>query len=318
MKSVLFIFAPIIIFSILITGGLQITDPQKIGPVSSFVTDLVDPGSNPLNTLQIGALTRGVVVTPPPPSYGTPPGYSTPPVYTSPPTYTSPPYNSPPNTQTPPPALCEGKKIAFNLLIDTSGSLSTHVAQLRDSLAKMADYIGSDTVVGAQQFNLAPGTLVQMGKFNKSSFVNTVKGIQISGRDETYMKDGFNYSLSILNQGRAQFPGYRWKFIFISDGVPNDKSDPRNGPDNTQNPITQGNIPQSIKGSGVELYALGLGIDNLSTAGIEWVTPPGGAGIKSYASNLMNQIASPGKFQNAKDDPTFHSIFDSIIRQSCQ
>lgn len=315
MKQVLLILGPILIFAILITGGLQITDPQKVGPVSTFVSDLVDQGGGPENTLQIKILGHGISTPAPTPGYsqGTyTPGYSQ---GTYAPIYTQGAYTP---ASTPPPALCEGKKVAFNLLIDTSGSLSTHVAQLRDSLASMANHMGSDTVVGAQQFNIAPGTLVTMGRFNKSSFVSTVRSIQISGRDETYMYKGFEYSQNILNQARSQYPGYRWKFIFISDGIPNDNSHPGNGPDESQNPIRQGNIPGTIKNSGIELYALGLGIDNLITTSIEWVTPPGGAGIRSYASNLMSQIASPGKFLNATDDPTFRTIFDNLIRQSCQ
>ena len=319
MKQILLVLVPIVIFGVLITGGLQITDPQKVGPVSMGITDLVDQGFNAEKTLQIGVLGHAGVITPTPTlPAGTTPAPTTGPAPTTPPFATQPPIPTNRPTATPIPPLCQGKGVAVDLLLDSSGSLSYIKASLIDAAKRISKYFGDDTLVGVQNFSVSASPLISFGLYKdiKSSYNQNIESINISGSDKTFMRNGFNLALNQMNKAKTLHPTYhRWILIFVSDGVPH-SSDLTEGPDTDQEPY---DIANSIKSLPATIYTIWLYSDLSETK--LWNRPVLAShqnSIVTYARDLMTQVASPGKMTPLASGGNLPDNFDNIVRGACQ
>lgn len=267
MKQVLLIFLPIVFLGILITGGLQITDPQRVGPVTTFILGLIDNPSSAQNSLQIRTLQEGVSTGSP---YGTPPVYGTPPIYGTPPVLPSP---------TPIVPFCPSKSVGVSLLIDTSNTMdASKMLKVKEALKLFPKYISNNTRIGIQRFSSPrvlgssgfPGTatVLEIGPYSEGAYNAAVDNLPPSGSGSTYIKNGFELARSKINGARGG--ASEWFLILLSDGLP--QSDNLQvgkplglefAPYDDQNPNLGSNIATQIKSSGVKIIAIGLDVDGL-------------------------------------------------------
>ncbi len=317
MKQILLVLVPIVIFGVLITGGLQITDPQKVGPVSMGITDLVDQGFNAEKTLQIGVLGHAGAITPTPTlPAGTTPAPTTGPAPTTPPFATQPPIptNRPTPTPTSPPQ-CKGQSIVLDLLIDESGTMqnASRISEVKIAIKKLASYLRPDDVIGIQSFSSprsygggSDGSreILSLNTYanNKASLSSKVDTMGTTG--DTHILDGFKRAKNVINAGLSSFAGKKWIFIVMSDGVPNDQNVPGDGPDQSQDPRP---FNQQINGLVSRVISV-------------WMHPGEFSGNQaSYGQGLMSSLVSgPGvNYYPAQSAGDIAAVWDQLDRSVC-
>ena len=317
MKEILLILAPIVIFGILVTGGLQITDPQKVGPVSSFFTDLVDQQFEERKTLQIRALGRAGAITPSPilPPGTTPspagPTPTTPPFATQPPL----PTNRPTHTPTPRPQCKATPFIALNILVDESGTTLTasRIQEIKIGIKKIAALLRDDDVIGIQALSSprvngggsAVREVVPIRRYadNKNVLNSRVDTLGNSG--DTHIKDGFVFARNAINSAKGSFPNRTWILIFLSDGIPNDQNVPGEGPDSSQDPRPFNQQVNPI----------------VSRVASIWIHPGlFGPNQEPYAVNLMQSLAfGPGQnYYAALSSNDIPARWTEVINSVCK
>src|SRR3989344_8602785 len=295
MVSALAILIPVV-FAILLSGGFSIKGPENTSTSTSPVSLSEGGLAGVFNSLQIGNLVPGESVITSNPSGPTPTTSSggslpspTQPSYTYPTplsgiiTPTRRPSISPSPTQGP--SLCKGKKVAFDLLFDVSGSIGSLSTKMQKASRRLISLLDDETVVGIQEFSKYPRDVLAFNKLR----VNRARAINLvgqGGRDLTYMKDGWEFARGKVASGQSAFPGYKWYVVFFSDGVPNcsnpnlypsssvpgspcdgDQGDEGPNPEQDPTPVANGMKPGiTIWSIGFYQYLSYLGSSNLNNA----------------------------------------------------
>lgn len=294
MKHIVLFIGAFILFNLLFGTFVNFDSNYSVGGA----TTLVDPGgATGQKSLQLRAL---VPVTPTP---GTPGGPGSP-------------------TITPIPPLCQGKNVGVDLLLDTSGSMSVRLTQLKEAVERFANLLGDDVAIGAQQFNQGASNILTPRKNQRAALISSVNQLSVASPDNTYMQSGFVTAQQEINAARArpEHAGMRWWLIFLSDGVPND-STPGEGPDPNQDP-RRSQTARQIGDSGVDIITIGVALDGLNRSYI-WTLEAGGD-IVAYAKTLMRQVAKPqgdypaGNFHNAPSGAQLLPILETIARDICR
>lgn len=340
MNPALLILLPVIL-AIFLTGGISIKSPGGEGygqPVTLSEGGL----AGIFNTLQINSLVPGSNLTPVP---TTPPGVTSTPVPTIHQSPTPTPRSGVTPTRTPTPtqgpSLCRGRKIAFDLLFDVSGSIGSLSTEMAKASRRLISLLDDETVVGIQEFSVTPREVVSFNKLrnNRTAAINLASS---STRDLTYMKNGFDFARGRINSAKNQFPGYKWYMVFFSDGVPNCTdytrspitnlptspcpSDPGgtgdDGPNREQDPTPTAN---TLNGESITIWSIGfhqLLRDNseLNLAALSPYGYPNTDGaLRRYAVDLMqNRVASSAQFyREYGSGQSLESLYETIGRNAC-
>lgn len=289
MKQTFLVLGILVLFSVLLTGGFTTSDPQPFNTIGSFAAEFANEGGiKEEKTLQIQAL-KPVTPTPTPP--GTTP------------------------TPSPTGACQPGRRVAVDLLLDTSGSMnsSSKINLLKGAVIQFAGNLRPDDVIGVQQFS-SPidlgGTgardVISIGPYNQTLFNQVIN--QLSPTNGfTHMRAGFELTRQRINAGRQQYSSsnYNWVLIFLSDGIPEDESVVSSVPvfAESQNPT---DIANQLKVD-TRIITIGLDMDAFRNAGYPNITDQG--------RNLLRSLASAPTSQNYIESPTgiqLQSIFNNL------
>ena len=241
-----------------------------------------------------------------------------------------------PVTIIPPSTTCTSStKVAVNFLLDTSGSMGptsdsdSKIIKLKAAVNAFGDKLHTDDLVGIQAFsgldyNAATGEdlptcrqinntpaceVLAFGQYNQLTYNAAVEKLVAGGI--TQMEDGFKVTEQVIQDAKNTTPqaqDYNWVMIFLSDGIPNDTSDDRYGPDDSQDPrkFTEVN---AIRNLPVRVITVGLDLASIivgARPGREDFTIDRGL-VPGYAKILLQEIAS----QPPANDPTQKNYHDS-------
>lgn len=225
MRLLLVIILPLIIMSVLFSGGFDTLKKPRPTPVSTpmdtFVVD-VDASDSAKDSLQL---------------------------------------NTPKFKRNP---KCEDQKLAIDLILDSSGSMQGgKIASLKSAVILFGSLLKPNDIVGVQSFSSAdpPYTeparnLYPFGTYNQASFDQAITGITAAGW--TYMREGFTLARSKIKTAKLDNDGYTWVLIFLTDGIP---ETPLGSPTETQNPINEAGA--MITGGEIDrLITIGLDLTN--------------------------------------------------------
>jgi hypothetical protein len=231
-------------------------------------------------------------------------------------------FSPPASSDTPSPSApltcSNGKKVAVNLLLDTSGSMASgnKIGKMKDAVIQFGDQFSENDVLGVQQFNSGASDVVPLNlyKNNRSQYKTAIANLRPTGY--THMKEGFTLAQQKVNAARPNYPDHIWVFIFLSDGVPRDQqqsiqdslSEPGYiRPHESQNP-TQ--IATAIKNSGIRLISIGLDLDNPNN---------GGPHNAQYGKQLMRSLASsPSDYYESATGDDLARIYSEIAQKICE
>ncbi|TSC66370.1 MAG: hypothetical protein CEO21_202 [Microgenomates group bacterium Gr01-1014_80] len=286
----------LVVFSLLLTGGLTVGDPQRFNTLNTFVAQLVDvtPSAGE-KTLQVQAQ-RAITPTP---------------VSTTP---------TPTGTQ------CQNRKVAIDLLLDMSGSMRRggKLPALIYALLQLQPLLSTENVIGMQKFSApddmhgsptSPGAadFLQIGLYNPSTYSVTVNSISVPNDPNTYMKDGFVLAKEKIQQAqqRGEFAGYTWNLILMTDGMPVANSSDF-GFNSSQSPLSEVPIPN------VRIFAIGLSLDELDEENIR--THGVSGGFADEARRVLRGVVDPqrpGDFIEAQSTGQLSAKYREILETIC-
>ena len=300
MKQILLIFGPVVLLGILLTGGFSLKDPGAFKTLNTYVAQLIEEPQGANKTLQIKAL-KAVTPTP------TPTGAITPT-----------PNPTPVSSVTPTPAgPCERRNVAIDLLIDMSGSmiLGNKLPKLREALQEIQNFLTNQNLLGMQVFSdyrffTTPGRprfgateVLPFGNYNQNNFQNIVSALDVQDLlPNTHMRDGFLLANEKIQLAQAQFPGYNWHLILITDGVPNDVATATIY-DASQDPTSV--IPE-LRALNVKIFVIGLDLNAL------------GADLANRATSiLVGLVENPDDFKASPSSEQLREKFRDILGDIC-
>lgn len=205
---------------------------------------------------------------------------------------------TPPNS-----AVCTpGKKIAADLLIDTSGSMNNQPGKLdslKNAVVFFANKLQDTDVLGAQRFSSGASdiTSIDFVSLNRASFISTIQNLEANGGTET--EKGLKFALNRMNTGFPFFPDHKKVFILLTDGCPN--------PD--ENPLP---VAEEIKssGSGIEVFTIGLELGTADKCE-SW------GGVEG-ARLLMKQMATSNNHYFEPQADQLEEIYNKISSTICR
>ncbi len=185
---------------------------------------------------------------------------------------------------------------ALTMQLDTTGSMGgAKILSLKTAVSKFLENMTDDSIIGIQSFNsMQPQNVVVPVSYYKDVKEKlTLKIFMLPAIGNTPTTTALRFSQEVLKDAQTKFPGKKFSFIFVSDGIPEPPSqDPRN-PQNAPNPATE------IKNMGVTIYTIAIGYGGDFTG-------------------LMKDIASsPDKAYVAPNPKELDSIYQQISQRLC-
>lgn len=183
-------------------------------------------------------------------------------------------------------------RVAVDLVLDTSGSMSfgggEKMANLKSGVLAFMNLQQDDNIIGAQRFasNVSDVFPIDRYSVNRSIIPNAINGLSPAGG--TDMTGGLTLARQRINEAQARFPGYSWTIIFFSDGEPSA---------GTTNPIFMAN---AIKQSGIRIITVGL---EMNARGRE---------------NMLAMASSPNDYYDAINASQLQQIYESLVTEVCQ
>lgn len=194
---------------------------------------------------------------------------------------------------------CKDKKLAVDLLLDTSGSMCRggdcrKIDALKTAVKIFGTKLAAGDIVAVQRFSsaaapngLATETIVDFGTYDQSSFEAHIASLLPGG--STNMTAGFIRAKGVIDTAKPDNADKNFVLIFFSDGVPNEGGDPK--PTAT-----------SIKGEGVRIITIALG-----------------SGSSDYDPGLMRLLASADTdFYPSETEVDLENVYSSIAKSLCR
>lgn len=211
-------------------------------------------------------------------------------------------------------------KIAVDFLIDVSGSMRSNnkIEKEKEALRAFTAKMTNDSVIGIQTFsdtgNIKERLPLSYFKDVKRQVESTINGLSPLGG--THTRSGFelaNQKLAdAINQNK--FPGYKYNLVFLSDGIPEMAGATdcvaRSGTRcfaRAQDPREPINIPQGIKGLGVDIYSIAI-------------ISPTEAAFEVPLKQLFRDVSSDpdsSYFYESADGENLTNILNSVFTNIC-
>jgi len=233
MKQTILLFAGLLLFATVISGGLLGGDGPSGDGTQATMTD---PTSVAEQTLQLRTLIASTVAptaVQPTPTSGT---------------------------------TCTSGKLAVDLLLDTSGSMGPDqlppvppseykINFLKSAISAFAQKLESTDVIGIQAFNSTSYPVLPLGLYNSVAFQQAVTYLQPFGT--TNMRAGLTLAKTQIEVAKNSYPSpeYKWYMILVSDGLPNVPNQV------TGNPFYSPDVVEPIRSLGVTIITIGFGQD---------------------------------------------------------
>jgi hypothetical protein len=309
MRILIILILPLLIGGSLLVGGFIFLPNLRTTPLP-IQQETVSTDNSTSNNGEKSLQLKSFVLPPPP---DTPANNQTPP----PPT----------NTLPPPPAstalACANKKVAVNLLLDTSGSMNypcinttnrclppgpnSKITRLKSTVKNFLSKLQPGDLVAVQTFNSAWTSFVPLQPYRGNEFaINAqIDNALLHGGGYTWIKDALTESWNLIQPLKSSRPDYNWALIFVTDGYPEESG----GYFQAQDPTFPSDITRSWKDSpnNLRIISVGFDLDNLG-------------GNKSRALNVVNTVASDPKIENKFEATTANldSIYNSIASSICR
>jgi uncharacterized protein YegL len=268
MKYILLVILPIFFLALLLSGSVSLPgDEGEIDPSKLEVYKITEEGvaaspGTDKDSLKLKTA-KGVKVTPPP--------------------------SAPQPSASP---TCKNKKIAIDMLLDVSASMSqdNKFISLKQALISFQPNLKPEYLLGVQYFSTYPGEILPVSNYNPSSYVQMVNSLRLL--EFTRMRTAFIFTKSILDAAKSQYPDHEWSLIFLSDGKPTGLD----GQDtSTENPT---DIANQLKSQGIRIITIALGSD-------------------ADTNLLRNLASSPNDFYHSSTSE-LSAAFQSIGQDICQ
>lgn len=195
----------------------------------------------------------------------------------------------------PSPSCNPGKKVALDLLLDTSGSMGAPISKLnglKDAVNNFAINLQPNDVIGVQEFS-SPGrlsgcsgavcTVIAIDTYgnNKANFEVALNGLV--PHYQTYMRDALTFARERIAEAKVSFPDREWVLIFFSDGLP--------VPRDEQDPIQVASEIKSV--NNIRIITVGLQLD-------------------AEGQQVLTEVASPSDFHFTNSPEELNLIYASL------